>query len=121
MAVLALNVAASVPAGSSSFGPFNLPTVPSDQLLVTLSLATWPAVRGGTISVRLRLDRTRKGAYVTEWEDTFAYQALTRGGVPQATASFGIGLSEPVPARSRLMVDVDTDAAFTTAVTVEAA
>ena len=109
----------SIIIGASEIGPLSLP-VGSRQLLVTYSNVGWPAVADGTITVTLMISDNNGATYRNEWSDTFRRVSLSRGGVLQTQASFGIGLQAPFGATSKLKVAFTSTVLVVTTVTVTA-
>lgn len=119
MATLVNNQPFTIALGASEVGPLDLPDG-MQRLLVTYNCAAWPVAAAGTIAIKLRVAPDGVN-YRDEWTDTIQYAQLSRGGVPQATAQFGITLHEPFGPTARLKVVFDSTVAVATTVTVEAA
>lgn len=121
MTILLNNQAFAIVVGNSTVGPLNLPQGTED-LLVTYANAAWPAVSDGTLTVTIQISDDNGQNYRDEWTDTFEHVQLSRGGVVQSTAQFGVGLQNPFGATSKLKIKFanGTPGPIATVVTVAA-
>ncbi len=107
-------------------GQFTSPelTLPegTQRLLVNYTMPNWLAISDGQITVTLMISDDGGANYRTEWTDVFQHVRLTKGGVVQSSANFGIGLQAPFGPTSRLKVGLLNTVVLgvVTAITVDA-
>lgn len=108
------------PAGQFASGNFDLPQG-ARELIVTLSVDTWPEVSDGTITLALLVSRGQGAPFVKEWGDgPFLHRSLYRHGVKQTQAQFGAALQAPFGPSDRVRYEFDSTVSFRSAVTVDA-
>lgn len=107
------------PAGQFASGNLNLPEG-ARELIVTLSIDTWPDVADGEVTLSLLVSRNN-GPFLREWSDgPFQRRAIYRGGVKQSVARFGAALQAPFGPADRVRYEFDSTVSFRSAVTLDA-
>jgi hypothetical protein len=108
------------PAGQFASGNFNLPAG-AREIILTLSIDTWPDVSDGTITLALLVSRGQGAPFVQEWADgPFLHKSLFRNGVKQTQARFGAALQSPFGAEDRVRYEFTSTVDFRSAVQVDA-
>jgi len=108
------------PAGQFASGNFDLPQG-ARELIVTLTVDTWPDVSDGEITLALLVSRGQGAPFVKEWGDgPFLHRALYRNGVKQTQARFGAALQSPFGTSDRVRYEFTSTVDFRSAVTVDA-
>ena len=89
------------------------------RVTYTTPQPNWPDVSDGQIALRLMVDRG--GGFVQEWSDTFQHVVVRRAGSVWSPLAFEARLQRPFAVGDRVRVEAESEMAFRTAVTVDAA